>query len=243
MEKPPPAYVEPSITHISTSEKSRLCDVCRELDIAELLSQAENQTSTKMLTALDAVHNEEMEFKPSIPLSFEHHKSLEALEVAAEHGCTLCALIWKCWSESPGRSSKVDRAIDDAGKAQIYIGTSGYNISKAEMPLITVIQKPDGNSRTLCTLDVYTERGKPTLLLVRSGLKLTCFRFHNLEIINFHRHLCSFSLRLRSVQSDSCRVVRILRGTSSSMWTFKIISTTHETHQRGTQKQQSSPSP
>jgi hypothetical protein len=163
METSAPAYLEQpsSLTAPYPSEKPHLCGVCQGLDVAELLAQAEGQVSTRVLTALDGVHDEDMEFKAGIPLFFQHHKSLKSLEASADFGCALCTLIWKCWSGSRGRSSEVDRAIDDAGQGQMFVGTSGYNVSKAEMPLITVTQRPDGrSSRTLCTFDVFSGRGK-----------------------------------------------------------------------------------
>jgi len=164
MEQLPPASVEqPTSSTEAPSENSNLCDVCQGFDVAELLAQAEGQASTAMLTALDGDHNEEMEFKAGIPLFFEHQKSLKSLKESADHGCALCSLIWKCWSDSRGRSATVDKAIDDSGQGQVFFGTSGYNISKAEMPLITVTQRPDGHSsRTLCTFDVYAERSEST---------------------------------------------------------------------------------
>lgn len=164
MEKLPPAYVGVPTSTAETypPERSKLCDVCQGFDVAELLSRAENQVSTTMLTALDGVHTEEMEFKAGMPLFFEHYQTLKAVEESADFGCALCSLIWACWSGSRGRSSMVDRAIDDSGQGQVFIGTSGFNVSKAEMPLITVTQRPDGtSSRTLCTFDVYAPRGRP----------------------------------------------------------------------------------
>jgi hypothetical protein len=180
MEKSPPAYLEqPSSTTVTyPTEKPYLCNICQGLDVAELLAQAEGQVSTTVLTALDSVHDEDMEFKAGIPMFFQHHKSLKSLEASADFGCTLCTLISKCWSGSQGRSSEVDIAIDDAGQGQLFVGTSGYNVSKAEMPLITVTQRPDSHSsRTLCNFDVYSERGEYIFHSTVRDRKLTRFRF------------------------------------------------------------------
>lgn len=160
MENLTSAYSEQSISTTNQPEKSHLCDVCQGFNICELIAKAEGQTSIKALTRLDGLHDEEMEIKSGIPQFYEHHKSLSALVAAASSDCSLCSLIWKCWSESRARSAEVDKAIDDAGQGQVFIGTSGYNVSKAEMPLVTVTQRPDGrSSRTLCTFDLFAERG------------------------------------------------------------------------------------
>ncbi|KAH6714879.1 heterokaryon incompatibility protein-domain-containing protein [Leptodontidium sp. MPI-SDFR-AT-0119] len=135
-----------------------LCDVCQKLDIRKLLAQSEAQTSTTIKTRLTGLHDDFLEYKSGLPDFFQHQKSLSALETSANTGCTFCRLIFESWSGDSGRYPTADKAIDDAGQGQLFIGTSGHCVSKAEMPTIIVTQRPDHSSRTLCTFDVFSNR-------------------------------------------------------------------------------------
>lgn len=140
-----------------------LCEVCQQLDICELLAQSDAQTSTIEKTRLTGLLDDFLEYKPGLPDFFQHHKSLGALQASAEDGCSFCKLISDSWLGGPESSATVDKAIDDAGQGQLFIGSSSYSVSKAEMPIIIVTQRPDGHSsRTLCTFDAFSERGGQT---------------------------------------------------------------------------------
>lgn len=140
-----------------------LCDMCQQLDIRELLDQSDAQSSTLVKAQLTGLLEDFLEYKPGLPDFFQHHKSLGALQASAEDGCSFCKLIWDSWFHSPERLATIDKAIDDAGQGQLLIGSSGYNVSKAEIPIIIVTQRPHGHSsRTLCTFDVFSERGERT---------------------------------------------------------------------------------
>lgn len=137
-----------------------LCDVCQKFDISDLLARSETQPSTTTKTRLTGLLDDFLEYKPGLPDFFRHQQSLRALESSATNGCALCKLIWESWSGNPQRSESVDRSIDEAGQGQLFIGTSSHSVSRAEMPIIIVTQRPDGHSsRTLCTFDVFSERG------------------------------------------------------------------------------------
>lgn len=139
---------------------SHLCTLCQRLDFRALLSQSEAQSSTRIKTRLTGDLDEFLEYKPGLPSFFQHQKSLGALEKIAK-SCKLCELIFKSWFGSSERSETADKAIDHAGQGQLFVGTSGYCVSRSEIPIIIVTQKPDGHSsRTLCTFDVFSERGE-----------------------------------------------------------------------------------
>ncbi len=156
------AELEKLILNADDATLSRdLCDICQQLDIRELLSQSEAQASTTTKTRLTGLLDEFLEYKPGLPEFCRYHNSLGTLESSAKTGCTFCNLIWKSWSGNPQRSESVDKAIDDAGQGQLFVGTSSHSVSKAEMPIIIVTQKPDGHSsRTLCTFDAFSDRGE-----------------------------------------------------------------------------------
>lgn len=137
----------------------QLCDVCQAFDVRQLLLLSEAQEPTWLKTTLAGIYDEDLQWKAGLPDFFTHHKSYAALEISSKLGCPLCNIIYERWPKSSKKSIAVDKAIDDAGLGQLFIGTSRCNISKGEIPVITVTQRPAGNSpRTLCTFDVCSER-------------------------------------------------------------------------------------
>jgi hypothetical protein len=171
-----------------------LCDVCQQLDIRELLAQSDAQSSTLVKAQLTGLLEDFLEYKPGLPDFFQHHKSLGALQASAKDGCSFCKLICDSWFRSPERSATVDKAIDDAGQGQLLIGSSGHNVSKAEMPIIIVTQRPGGHSsRTLCTFDVFSERGEQTTQDILCST-LMSYRFSPSENFKIHRNSGRFLL-------------------------------------------------
>jgi hypothetical protein len=138
-----------------------LCNVCQGLDIRALLALSETQKSTSVKITLISFLHVDTEFKPGVPDFYQHQTSIDALIKASESGCTLCKLIYESRSDSSAQSLVADRAIDNAGLGQLFIGTSGHNISKGEIPIVTVTQRPaESSPRTICTFDVFSEKGQ-----------------------------------------------------------------------------------
>ncbi len=138
-----------------------LCDICQRFNIRELLSLSESQRSNSVRAASTAYQTGSLELKPGLPDFFFHQSSLGAVETAAKLGCALCNLIYECWSKNPERCPRVDKAIDDSGEGQLFIGTGGHFPSKGEIPVITVTQRQGArSSRTLCTFDVISARSQ-----------------------------------------------------------------------------------
>jgi hypothetical protein len=77
--------------------------------------------------------------------------------------------MWKLWSASPHANLRVDQAIDQADKGQLFIGTSSSNISKGQIPFIIVTQRPENESpRTLCNLEVFASPSKSVVPIIVS---------------------------------------------------------------------------
>lgn len=132
-----------------------LCDLCQQFDIRELLLLSEKQESTSTKTRLTGSVSADIAFRPGIPDFFKYHPTLAAFK-EANSGCRLCTIIWNLWSKSPQAGSGADEYLDNSGQGQIYIGTTGSNVTKHENPSITVSQRPQGQSpRILCNFEVF----------------------------------------------------------------------------------------
>ena len=139
----------------------QLCDICRLFDIRELLLRSESQKSNQVLTSLAGAHQADLEWRPGIPDFFPWHKSFTALEEAVGTDCTLCKLVYERWPRGSKDSLERDKAIDDAGLGQLFLGTSRCNVSRGEVAVLIVSQRPVGQSpRTLCTFDVCAEKSE-----------------------------------------------------------------------------------
>lgn len=219
-----------SVNAHDTYTVSHLCTVCQRLDIRELLAQSEAQKSTRIETTLAGDHDEFLEYKPGLPNFFKHQNSLDAVKRSAE-SCTLCEFIFKSWSGSLERSEAVDKAIDDAGQGQLFIGTSGHSVSRSEIPIIIVTQKPEGHSsRTLCTFDVFSDRGQ-YCFRPSSSQGMTLSRLRNSKTFTFLWNTGRLSLGFGAVQSNSERMVSTVPPQPSRVRPSQIISSTHKTDQ------------
>lgn len=147
---------------LPTEMSSHLCTICQALDIRQLLIASRDQKSSQIKTRLTGLLDADLEWKTGIPDFFKHQGSFEALENAAKLGCALCNLIWQCCPEDI-RQSGGEKGVDINKQSQLFIGSSSFNVSKGEIPVITVSQRPPGKSpRALCSFDVFAERGMLT---------------------------------------------------------------------------------
>jgi hypothetical protein len=146
-----------------------LCKICQQFDVRKLFLDSQEQKPTLQSTNLTGLQSADQEWQAGIPTFFRHQKTLSDLQASAENGCELCNLMWKLWSASPHANLRVDQAIDQADKGQLFIGTSSSNISKGQIPFIIVTQRPENESpRTLCNLEVFASPSKSVVPIIVS---------------------------------------------------------------------------
>jgi hypothetical protein len=103
---------------------------------------------------------EDLLWQQGLPAFFRHHSTLSNLKISAGQGCEFCNLIWSSWTKSETSDPSLDDRIDKSGKGQIFIGTSSFNVSKGQSPVITVSQRPVNIApRTLCNFEVFSGKG------------------------------------------------------------------------------------
>jgi hypothetical protein len=146
-----------------------LCTFCQQFDVRKLFLVSQEQKPTLQSTNLTGLQSADQEWQAGLPTFFRHQKTLSDLQASAENGCELCNLMWKLWSASPHANPRVDQAIDQADKGQLFIGTSSSNISKGQSPSIIVTQRPENEPpRTLCNLEVFASPSKSIGLVIMS---------------------------------------------------------------------------
>jgi hypothetical protein len=144
-----------------------LCTYCQQFDVRKLFLDSQEQKPTLQSTNLTGLQFADQEWQAGLPTFYRHQKSLSDLQASAKNGCQLCSLIWELWSASPYANLAVDQAIDQAGKGQLFIGTSSSNISKGQSPSIIVTQRPENESpRTLCNLEIFASPSKSVCLVI-----------------------------------------------------------------------------
>lgn len=140
---------------------SSLCDLCHDFDVRRLLLDSAQQTPTARRTQLTGLMEEDLLWQQGLPAFFQHHSNLSNLKQPAGRGCEFCNLIWSSWVKSGNSDPSLDGRIDKSGKGQIFIGTSSFNVSKGQGPVITVSQRPIGMApRTLCNFEVFSGKGR-----------------------------------------------------------------------------------
>lgn len=134
---------------------SSLCNLCQSFDIRELLLHSAEQEPDSVKSQLTGNVNADIAYRKGLPKFFKYHPTLAALK-EAHTACILCKTIWELWSASPQAGSEADEWLDKTGQGQIYIGTSGSNVTKIESPSVTISQRPLNESpRILCNFEVF----------------------------------------------------------------------------------------
>jgi hypothetical protein len=148
-----------------------LCHLCQQFDIRKLLLLSAKQDLTSRKTQLTGNLAIDVEWRSGIPDFFRHQNSLTALEKSSRDGCDFCTCIWETWSKSNEARTPVDAYLDKIGQGQIFIGTSGYNVTKRESPSIAISQRPANESpRTLCNFEVFAITSEWLCLLPKRQL-------------------------------------------------------------------------
>ncbi|CAG8951369.1 hypothetical protein HYFRA_00007281 [Hymenoscyphus fraxineus] len=135
-----------------------LCVLCQNFDIRALLlasaAQPPESTGNADRNFVDA-----QDFRPPIPHFYPHYTTILDLKHSAEKGCPLCTLLWDTWMATLPNSEFPEGFYERIFDGQIFIGSSGWMVSRQGVPYVTVGQKTvDGKSRTLCSFEAFAER-------------------------------------------------------------------------------------
>jgi hypothetical protein len=152
-----PRYRSSSLTGAAMN----LCDVCRKIDIRELLQlallehdpKAENsETECRLCSLLDN----------GIP----HHHSYAALRAAAEHGCEFCGLVRHALLEEKGERDSISKETPkDEGEwhsvpVVFHIDHPPNSVAfKGYLPSIKVRVGLQALSKLTCNLEAFAPRG------------------------------------------------------------------------------------
>jgi len=143
-----------------------LCDLCQGFDIRALLlkSVAQKPEATGMT---DRNHADADDYRPPIPFSYPHHESIVALRKSAENGCDLCNLFWLAWVKKLNKRDFTDEWLERIFQGHVYIGCSGWVVSRQGLPYVELTQKISGDrSRTLCSFEAFANRGIEDLPII-----------------------------------------------------------------------------
>jgi hypothetical protein len=135
------------------------CTLCCGFDIrALLLESAAQYTRPSGITDRNLIDAED--YRPPIPYFYKHQTGIIALKKSSEQGCGLCNLIWHTWVKTLNKTDFTDEWLDATFQGSIFIGCSGWTISREGLPYVTVTQQPSsGGSRTLCSFEAFADRG------------------------------------------------------------------------------------
>jgi len=136
-----------------------LCTLCRGFDIrALLLESAAQSTRPSGITDRNLIDAED--YRPPIPYFYKHQTSIVALKKSSEQSCSLCNLIWCTWVKTLNKTDFTDEWLDATFQGSIFIGCSGWTVSREGLPYVAVIQQPSSSgSRTLCSFEAFADRG------------------------------------------------------------------------------------
>lgn len=150
-----------------------LCDICQGFDIRALLVQSGTQ-KTMPSGMRDRSFIDAEDYRPPIPFFYKHHNGIIALKSSSEQGCALCDLFWHSWVKTLSKPDFTDHWLEATFEGTLYIGCSGWTISREGLPYVTVTQQPSsGGTRTLCSFEVYVDRG----IVSAPGIAQYCYSY------------------------------------------------------------------
>jgi hypothetical protein len=143
-----------------------LCKLCQGFNIRELLIKSAAQFPRPSgITDRNLIDAED--YRPPIRYFYQQHSSILGLKESSRQGCRLCDLIWRTWIKTVNKAEPTDEWLDATFTGVLFIGSSGWTLSREGLPYITVIQQPPfGGFRTLCSFEAFADRSMTILKLM-----------------------------------------------------------------------------